>query len=163
MSKPKVEIINPRDLRPGPEFRRPVFDSSAVQRADQALEAMSATFEEWLSADVSRLLSARQASRAAQWSDTSLQTLFSVSHDLKGMGGTYGYPLVTEIAASLCRLIETDAGKQEARRAPQLTNAHVDAINAAVRDHVTSREHPVGRALLMALESEVARRGFVED
>ncbi len=138
---------------------QPIFDEEAIARADKTLEAMSGSFEQWLDADVRNLQAARTAAEGANWSVTSLASLFATAHDLKGMGATYGYPIVTQIAASLCRLIETDAGKQAAAAHPALVCAHVDAIRAALRDGMKSDEHPVGKALLQALDAQVAALG----
>jgi hypothetical protein len=40
-----------------------------------------------------------------------------------------------------------------------LVIAHIDALRAAVRDEVKDDQHPVGRALLLALETRVERLG----
>jgi len=136
-----------------------MFAADAVARADETMKAMSASFEKWLDADAQTLQTARAAAEAAGWDETSLETLMRAAHDLKGMGGAYGYPLVTDIAASLCRLIETDAGKAAARANPSLVCAHVDALRAAIRDRIASDAHPVGKALVQALETRVAALG----
>src|SRR6185295_13019204 len=109
------------------ELRTPVFDAAAVARADDALKAMSGQFQEWLEEETACLQDSRIAAEQAGWTNASLETLMSVAHDLKGLGGTYEFPLVTQIAACLCRLIETDAGKAAARAEPGLVGAHVDA------------------------------------
>ena len=159
MSKP-AEFIDPRTkgLR-GLELRQPVFSPEAVERADNALKAMSGSMQEWLDADIERLQNARAEAEAAQWSFASLDKLGGVAHDIKGMGTTYGYPLVTQIGASLCRLIETESGKGLAQHDPTLVIAHIDALRAAVRDQVKDDQHPVGRALLLALQTRVERLG----
>ena len=75
------------------------------------------------------------------------------AHDLKGLGTTYGYQLITRIAGSLCRLIDD---KDKRVQAPlDLVDAHIDAIKAAVRDEIKSDEHPVGRILVEELERRV--------
>lgn len=156
----KAEFIDPRQHGARQlDLKQPVFDADAVARADQTLSAMSASFQQWLEADVTRLQCARVNAEATAWADPSLAELWSAAHELKGMGGSYGYPLVTEIAASLCRLIETDAGKAAARRAPDLVAAHIDALRAIARDQIQTGEHPVGRALSAALAAEVERLG----
>lgn len=141
------------------DLRQPIFDADAVARADETLTALSASFEQWLDADIARLQNARAAAERAAWSDAALHELWGVAHELKGTGGSYGYPLVTEIAASLCRLIETPSGKAAARRAPGLVSAHADTLRALVRDRIQTSEHPVGRALSAALAGEVAKLG----
>lgn len=160
MTTAKVQFIDPRDtgLR-GLELRRPLFDEKAIERADNTLKAMSASMEQWLDADIERLQQTRLACEAAHWSFPSLEALASVAHEVKGMGGTYGFQLATQLGASLCRLIETDAGKFLAQHDPALVCAHVDALRAAVRDRIRDDSHPVGRALVAALEAQVERLG----
>lgn len=106
---------------------------------------------------------ARLAAERLNWSDQAFADLFAAAHDLKGMGSTYGFPLATQLAASLCRLIETNAGREAARAAPSLVTAHVDAIRAAMRDGVKSSANPLGRALLQALETRVEALGVAPE
>lgn len=160
MSKLAVQLIHPRDVGlPVLDGKTPVFDADALARADQTLKAMSGSFQQWLDADVNRLQHARLAAVRAQWSDAAIEQIMCVAHDIKGMGASYGYPLATQIAASLCRLTETAAGKSVVRTSPGLAEAHVDALRAVMRDHIKTAEHPVGRALLGALNAEVERLG----
>jgi chemotaxis protein histidine kinase CheA len=155
-----MEVVNPKQAgKRALGLSKPVFDEKAVERADLAMEVISQNFREWLDKEVSRTQSARVAAQAAGWSHASLDELNLCAHDLKGLAATYGYPLITSIAASLCRLIETDAGKAIARTQPDLVEAHVDAARAAQRDRIKSVESPVGRALLAALEARVDALG----
>jgi hypothetical protein len=158
--KPKAEIFDPREAGfRNLELTKPIFDAGAVARADEALEAMGEDLEAWLQADVERLQAARVRADAAHWNVLTQDDVHGVAHDLKGLGATYGSPLATRIAASLCRLIETDAGKVLAQRDPALARAHIDALRASVRDRITSADHPIGRAVIQALEAHVAALG----
>jgi chemotaxis protein histidine kinase CheA len=158
--KGKAQVIDPREAgRRAPQLAHPVFSEEALARADKTLEAMSGSFEKWLDADMAKLHAARLQATEAGWTDIALDAIWRAAHDLKGMGGTYGYPLVTQLAASLCRLTETEAGKSAARANPALVDAHVDGLRAALRDQVTSDAHPVGRALVQTLESKVRQLG----
>ena len=155
MSKTAPQIIDPSKFG-RQAFDKPVFSADTVARADNALQEMSGSFQQWLEEEVGRMQDARLAGEAGGWSFEAIDRLFGASHDVKGLGATFEYPLATRIAASLCRLIETDAGKQLAQRDPSLMIAHVDAIRAAARDHVKSVSNPMGRAVLQALEARVA-------
>lgn len=160
MSKPKVQVISPREAGlPVLDSPFPVFNAEAIARADDTLKAMSASFRQWLETDVRKLQQARLDAEAHGWSDAALDQMFAVAHDIKGMGESYGYPLATEIAASLCRLIETHAGKAVVRGAPGLASAHVDAMRAVVRDRITDADDPIGRSLADALSHEVDKLG----
>jgi len=162
MSTPKAQFIDPRTTGRR-ALQQPIFDPNALKRADDAMKAMAPSFDEWLDDDVRKLQIARVAAQNADWSDGALDALFSAAHDLKGMGGSYGYPLATQLAASLCRLIETDAGKAAARINPGLVLAHVDSLRAAVRDRIASADHPIGKALIAALEAEVEQLGVAPE
>ena len=75
------------------------------------------------------------------------------AHDLKGLGATYQYPIVTRIAGSLCKLIDEKVRMQ----APLfLVDGHIDAIRAVVRDKIQTDEHPVGKMLATELETRTA-------
>ena len=82
------------------------------------------------------------------------EALYFRAHDLKGLGTTYEYPLVTRIAGSLCRLLD-DADTR--MNAPVVVlDAHIDAIRAVVRDQIKTDDHPTGRVLAETLEAKVA-------
>jgi hypothetical protein len=156
----KAQLINPREQGVRTlDLKKPIFDAGAIARADQALEAMGDDFQVWLDADVERLQASRVRADAANWTPLAQEDIHAIAHDLKGLGATYGSLLATQIAASLCRLIETDAGKALAQRDPALVRAHIDALRASVRDGNRSTEHPIGRAVIQALETRVAELG----
>ena len=46
-----------------------------------------------------------QINAPAVVADDSIESLHELAHDAKGQGGSFGYPLATLIAASLCRLL----------------------------------------------------------
>lgn len=150
MSKPERRPV---------QFKMPVFDEAALARADEALKSLSGNFKEWLDEEITKLQAARVAAQQAGWNAVSFDALFTAAHDLKGLGTTYEYPLVTRMAASLCRLIETEDGRAAAKAQPSLVTAHIDALRAAVRDEIKTTDHPVGRLLLSALETQVDALG----
>ena len=82
------------------------------------------------------------------------EALYFRAHDLKGLGATYQYPLVTRLAASLCKMMDDPTKRGTAPRT--LIDAHIDAIKAVVRDQIQTDEHPTGRILAETLEAGVA-------
>jgi chemotaxis protein histidine kinase CheA len=158
--KGKAQVIDPRETgHLPPKLAQPVFSEEDLARADKTLDALSGSFEQWLEGDIAKLQATRLVAVADDWNDAALDALWRAAHDLKGMGGTYGYPLVTQLAASLCRLTETDAGKAAARANSGLVCAHVDSLRAAVRNRIVSDKDPLGGALLHTLEAQVSRLG----
>ena len=125
----------------------------------EVLDANPALLEIFGVRSLRQLQTLRLAADAARWDAVSIDALLCAAHDLKGLGATYGFPLVTAIAASLCRLTETDDGKAVVTRDPTLARAHVDALRAIVRDSIRAPNHPLGSALHQTLEAEVAKLG----
>ena len=130
------------------------IDASAIARAEEALKAMSAQFGQWLNDEVVKLDKAQADIRSQGYTPETAEALYFRAHDLKGLGTTYEYPLVTRIAASLCRMLD-DADKR--MQAPlAVVDAHIDAIKAVVRDKIQTDDHPVGRDLVETLEARTA-------
>ena len=147
-------VIQPPSLRLKVGGRFGAIDPSAIAKAEAALKSLSGNFAQWLSEEVVKLDAARQRVRDEGVSPESMETLYLRAHDLKGLGTTYEFPLITRIGASLCRLIDDKDKRLSVSLA--LVDAHIDAIKAAVRDDIKTDEHPVGRILVEELERKVA-------
>jgi hypothetical protein len=128
------------------------LDADSIARAEAALKSLSSQFAQWMQDELTKLDGARAEVRAKGLTPETSEALYMRAHDLKGLGATYEYPLVTRIAASLCRLI--DDPKTRTAAPMSLVDAHIDAIKAVVRDDIKSDDHPVGRALAVELETK---------
>lgn len=154
---PSVQVIqNPNALRLKVGGRLGGIDANAIAKAEAALKSLSGNFSEWLNDEVAKLEKARERVKVEGVTAETTESLYMRAHDLKGLGATYEFPLVTRIAGSLCRLIDDPATRQQAPMF--LVDAHIDAIKAAVRDGIKTDTHPTGRMLAEALEAQVAER-----
>ena len=147
-------VIQPPSLRLKVGGRFGAIDPSAIAKAEAALKSLSGNFAQWLSEEVIKLDAARQLVHDDGVTAETMETLYLRAHDLKGLGATYEFPLITRIGASLCRLID-DKDKRLTVSLP-LVDAHIDAIKAAVRDSIKTDDDPVGRILIEELERKVA-------
>ena len=154
MSNPAQVFSPPNTLRMKVGGGFGGIDASAIAKAEAALQAMSAQFGQWLDDEIVKLDAAQAAIRSNVLTAENAEYLYCRAHDLKGLGTTYQYPLVTRLAGSLCKLLD-DASKRLAAPMP-LVDAHVDAIKAVVRDQIQTDEHPTGRILAETLEARVA-------
>jgi chemotaxis protein histidine kinase CheA len=148
-----IQVPNTLRLKVG-GGRLGALDPSAIAKAEAALKSLSGNFAQWLQDEITKLETARQAIRTDGMTPATVESLYLRAHDLKGLGTTYGFPLITRIAASLCAL--TDDAEKRTRAPMALVDAHIDAIRAAVRDDIKTDEHPVGRVLADELEARVA-------
>lgn len=78
-----------------------------------------------------------------------LRKIFSLTHNIRGQGGTFGYELITDIAASLCEYTD-ELGSCDAK-AIKLINAHVDAMRAVITDNTTGDGGDIGKAISQSL------------
>ena len=130
------------------------IDANAIAKAEAALKAMSSQFGQWLQDEIVKLDGAQVAIRDQGLTPQTAETLYFRAHDLKGLGATYQYPLVTRLAGSLCKMMDDPSKRMAAPRV--LIDAHIDAIKAVVRDEIKTDDHPTGRVLAEALEARVA-------
>lgn len=130
------------------------IDPSAIAKAEAALAAMSSQFGQWLQDEIDKLEKAQAAIRASGFNAETAEGLYFRAHDLKGLGATYQYPLVTRLAASLCKMLDDPARRLNSPLV--ILDAHIDAIRAVVRDQIQTDDHPTGRILAEALEARVA-------
>lgn len=160
MSEPKTgqmfQAPNALRLKVGGS-RLGAIDPAAIAKAEAALKSLSGNFAQWLNDEIGKLEAARGVVRNDGPTVENMESLYLRAHDLKGLGATYGFPLITRIAGLLCRLIDDKAKRLEAPVG--LIDAHIDAIKAAARDDIKTEDHPVGKILVQELEGRIKAFG----
>lgn len=156
MSEPKTgpmfQTPNALRLKVG-GGRLGAIDPAAIAKAEAALKSLSGNFTQWLNDEITKLENARLGIRDAGQTAETMESLYLRAHDLKGLGATYGFPIITKIAGLLCRQIDDKAKRLDVPMT--LIDAHIDAIKTAARDDIKTEDHPVGAALVQDLESRV--------
>lgn len=132
-------------------------DMGAIRRAEMALKTLSRNFDSWIDEESQKLDKARVEIQAHGIAGEFGENLFRVAHDLKGQGETYGYPVVTEICASLCRLME--AGMTAQNTPTDLVEHHVNAVRAVIRDRAKGTD--IGMANNLVAELVQATQVFI--
>jgi hypothetical protein len=131
------------------------IDLVALAKAEAALKALSSNFGDWLQEEIAKMEAARAVIQEQGATAENAKALYLRAHDLKGLGSTYEFPLVSRISGSLCKLLEEGASFSPS--AIKLADAHIGAIKAMVRDGVKTDNHPVGAVLAAELETRVAQ------
>ncbi len=134
-----------------PPPRRPsVFEAGALERAQAAFESSAQPFQGWLQNEIDKLAAAREAVDPAGLTSETAAAVRRRAHDLKGLGTTCQFPIVTRLARSLQRLLLDT--KNSAYVPVFLIYAHVRAIQAAVRHRIRDASDPAGAELVGELE-----------
>ena len=153
-SKSAAEVIQVPNMLKLKVGGRSGIDMAAIAKAEAALKSLSGNFAQWLQDEITKLDAARQEVKVQGLNAQTVETLYLRAHDLKGLGATYEFPLITRLAGSLCKLIDDPATRLNAPMF--LVDAHIDAIKAAVRGDIRVDTHPVGKALAEELEGRTA-------
>lgn len=132
------------------------LDQSLLDRAEKVIENIQATYTEWadeelvmLDAVVARLVS------GASDQNADIKALYTLSLDMKGSGGSFGYVMMSEVAASLNDFLQEKEvlGKLDI----EVVAAHVSALRAIYAESIRDDGGNMGRALLVGLEKIVAK------
>jgi HPt (histidine-containing phosphotransfer) domain-containing protein len=79
-----------------------------------------------------------------------LHRIFEIVHDMRGEAGSFGYPLVTRVGASLCRYI--DKIKPMDGKNLRVVRVHVDALRAMVRANAKGTGPRIAQEIAKSLE-----------
>jgi chemotaxis protein histidine kinase CheA len=123
-------ILPPNKLKKAVQKIKPgtKVEFDPVARAEAALAELAEDFTQWMEQECIRLDTARNAVKASGFNQGTRDALFLAIHDIKGQATTFGFPQVTPVAESLCRLIEHTP---DMHRIPmELVDQHVDAVRA---------------------------------
>lgn len=146
-----IQVPNTLRMKVGPRFGG--IDANAVAKAEAALKGLSSQFSQWLQDEIDKLETVRAQVKQSGIAGATGDQLYIHSHDLKGLGATYGFPLISRIAGSLSKLL--DDPDKRAQAPLFLIDAHIDSIRAAVRDNIRDTENPVGKMIVEELERRV--------
>ncbi len=125
-------------------------DEDLIARAEKAMEELSSEFSQWINEDVEKLSVAFNNYYADPSNLEARKSFECAAHDLKGLGSTYEFPLVTRFAGDLHTIIENaDAGSAPDKK---VAKAYVDSIRAIVSQNIKDPDNPVAQALLAELQ-----------
>lgn len=133
------------------------IDPGAVARAEAALKGLSSNFDTWMTDEIVKLDAVRTRIDAEGLNAETAEQLYMRAHDLKGLGATYQYPIVTRLAASLCKITHDPASRLSASMT--LVDAHIAAIKHAVAQQIRTDEDPWAAATAADLEARTSSAG----
>jgi chemotaxis protein histidine kinase CheA len=138
----------------GSEGERPWAETLA--RAEAAVAELAANYAEVALKDIADAQAALDAATAEpEQRQDHIQRLYGIAHNVKGQGGSFGYPLVTRIGQSLCQLIKQSAAIRDADL--PIIQAHLDALQLVLERQVKGDGSETANKLVARLETLVGR------
>jgi len=155
---PGAEIIKaPNSLKKAKLGSGPAkLDQALLERAEAAVQKLEVNYSEWVKDDLDEIEATLRKLIAAEGKDRdALKALYRVVFDTKGQGGSFGFPLLTQVAGSLAEFI---CEKNELDRfAIEVAAAHVSAMRAVIKENVRDDGGQTGIELIEGLQALVAK------
>ncbi|MBP7062807.1 response regulator [Ferrovibrio sp.] len=128
-----------------------------LRKAEQEIRALKEQYERDLLPAVTQLATLLSQIEAGQLDPDRLPKAFRAAHDFKGQGASFGYPLLSEFAGSLARLLRDKIQLTEVEL--KIARAHADALIIVARNRIRGDGGQTGRALRQSFERMVAKIG----
>ena len=117
---------------------------------------MAQNFTEWVGDDLKQAKDCLAAAQATPDDcEEAMKGFYGAMHNLKGLGGSFGYDLVTDIADSCCILLK----KTETRNGHVLKvcQAHLGALDGIIAKDIKGDGGPTGVAIITQLRDTVGK------
>lgn len=130
-----------------------------MRQSGSTSDELIAEYNAW----TSEALAAMQAHLKALLAGTTdrsecLNEIFGIAHNIKGMGATFGFPLMTELGTSLCDYLRHGA-HDPAQVSNRVVTDHVQSIQRVFDDKVEGDGGDEGRALMQRLAAIIEAEG----
>lgn len=87
--------------------------------------------------------------------NVSFEEINLIAHELRGQGGTFGYPLITIFGKSLYEMTQPPLRQDDAFL--EIVKAHIDAMRAVIREKISGEGGAVGLALFKELKRAITK------
>ena len=145
-----IEVPNP--LKNKVSYGPDGVDTAMLEKAEALIANLQGDFVVWVQDDLKKLQQSFDAAQALAPAERghAMQEVFGVLHDMKGQGGSFGYPVITQIANTLCRFMESQSefGPQEM----EAVLVHINALRLVVAERLSGDGGTKGQKLLKGLE-----------
>ena len=113
-------------------------------------EELRDMFIEGASEGITELFRQDAAARAGEqeWSEA-ITVMRGIAHDIKGQGGSFGYPLITEIGQSLSTLLKHDRLLTD--HGLELLSAHLEALSTVLNRAIEGEGGNLGSSFIERL------------
>lgn len=148
----EAEVIRPPGMLRAKVRTEPVRDADALFAAvDRQIAGNAESFLAHAVAELGAMRSAlHHAVTSAEKRAESLDRVFTIAHDLKGQGSSFGFPLITRVAALLCQYLRTR--RPNDGQGLRIAAAHVEALNILVEHRVGGEGGRLGSTMIERLE-----------
>ena len=128
-----VRLPSIAEKKLGAAYTAPVrLDPRTLEQMQQTIKSLSKEYAHKLTGHIRDLLNMIET--ACDNTEGARDKFYDIIHDMRGLAGTFGHPIVGKFANSLCRYMEDSQHLNAA-----ILRFHVEAMNDAVEDKMPDR------------------------
>jgi CheY-like chemotaxis protein len=128
-----------------------VIDPELLKAAEQQLDRMETDYSDWVRGTIKQLTDAYEKAKVDDRQRVAMVAQINrISHDLRGQGTTFGYPLITVFGNSLYDC--TNKIEKVPDKLVEFIRAHIDGITAVIRERIKGSGGAIGAELVESLE-----------
>ena len=133
-----------------------VSEEDMLARAEAAVRELTSDYPGWAMADVEQLLQQiASIPPGAAREDPIVTSTHKKAHDMRGQGGSFGYPVITAIAESFCRFLNGLSTVD--KKALEILAAHAKAMRVILANGLAGDGGPAGKKLIGELQAVVQK------
>lgn len=134
------------------------FSAEALAAAEAEFAKMAEDYPDWVGGYITALFNELELARprAADMRSPNFSRMNQLAHELKGQGGTFGYPLISVFGKSLYEFTSISAGTSDSQL--DIVKAHIDAMQAVIKGRISGDGGTVGAELARTLNSAIQKQ-----
>lgn len=157
MAKEPVIIEVPNRLKAKVSYGPDGVDAERLERTEAMILDLRSEYELWVLDDLRRLQAALDTALAAagEARAKAVRTVFEISHDMKGQGGSFNYGMITQVGGHLCNFVESRPDFED--QDMEVIRLHVEAMRLVIAQKMGGDGGRPGQALLKGLQAVIAK------
>ena len=130
--------------------------NAALAEASKGLLEMTTDYINWVQDDFKRLSTAVTELAALPDSKTEKDNVHWIAHDMKGQGGTFGYPLISVVLNNLC--LHLNSCNSMSAEDLKIVNLHIEFVNLIITNRLKGNGGEMGEQVIHGIQKIVARK-----
>ena len=127
-----------------------------MEQAEAALAEMAEDYPDWVSGLIDQLSDQhRRCVDTPEERKIYFEEINRIAHDMKGQGGTFGYPLITSFSDSLYGFSYSKGVLTDNH--VELIKAHIDSMRAVISNRVKGDGGEIGKQLTEGLNQAIEK------
>jgi len=151
----EAQVIRQPGLLRAKVGKAPPGDAEAVfAAADKAVKQKAGAFLDHVRGELASMRTAlHQAVTVAEKRAAALDRVYTIAHDLKGQGSSFGYDLITKVGGLLCQYLK--ARRANDAQGLRIAAAHIEALGLIVEHRIAGDGGKLGGEMVGRLEKLV--------